>query len=254
MTIFFDSEQYTDINPYFMGYEKCEPCHNFLQGKCDFLIIHYCVKGRGIIKKEDMIYKVSEKQIFIINPEDTIYYEADSIEPWEYIWIAFKGNFVSKLSSLPPVISIDTDIFIQIRDKIEDNNPDKLFIAGKVFEIYSEILHSKTEQKIDYAKNVMLYIQLKYAEKITVEEIAAQLRIDRRYMTRLFKQKYNTTVIDYLVEYRLKKAAARLKSGMAVSQAALLSGYSDVFNFSKMFKRKYGISPSEYRLRYSLRT
>ncbi len=70
---------------------------------------------------------------------------------------------------------------------------------------------------------------------------------DRSYLSRLFKKRYGVSVQDFLVDVRLSKAAEFLRKGNNVSISAKLVGYEDVFNFSKMFKKKYGMSPKEYK-------
>ena len=56
---------------------------------------------------------------------------------------------------------------------------------------------------------------------------------------------------DYLIDTRLSKAAELLVRGYTVAESAAIAGYSDSFNFSKMFKRRYGVSPSAYRAKNS---
>ena len=66
------------------------------------------------------------------------------------------------------------------------------------------------------------------------------------FVARLFKARYGVTMQDYLISVRLEAAAKLLSSGYTVAESALLCGYRDPFNFSKMFHRQYGISPRDY--------
>ena len=83
--------------------------------------------------------------------------------------------------------------------------------------------------------------------EVKVEEIAESLSLDRRYLSRLFKQKTGKTVQDYLISVRMEAACRQLSDGRGVAETSVLCGYSDVCNFSKMFKRIYGISPKSWR-------
>ena len=78
---------------------------------------------------------------------------------------------------------------------------------------------------------------------ITVEEIAAHMSLDRRYLSRIFKQSTGKSLKEYLVEVRMREATRLLTLGYTVGRVAQLCGYPDQFNFSKMFKHTYGISP-----------
>ena len=66
-------------------------------------------------------------------------------------------------------------------------------------------------------------------------------------MSRLFKEKTGQTVQEYLISVRLDAAKKQLERGASVGEAALLCGYDDVCNFSKMFKRLSGISPGKWK-------
>lgn len=51
---------------------------------------------------------------------------------------------------------------------------------------------------------------------------------------------------QYLIDVRLEHAASLLAGGSDVGEAAVASGYPDVYHFSKMFHKRFGLSPSEY--------
>lgn len=55
------------------------------------------------------------------------------------------------------------------------------------------------------------------------------------------------TVQEFLIRTRLKYAAALLSEGETVTNAALFCGYDDTFNFSKIFKSRYGVPPKDYK-------
>ena len=82
--------------------------------------------------------------------------------------------------------------------------------------------------------------------EIRVEQIAENLNLDRRYLSRLFKQKMGQTIQEYLIIVRMDEAKRYLAEGRSVSETATLCGYTDTCNFSKMFKRVCGISPANW--------
>jgi AraC-like DNA-binding protein len=98
-----------------------------------------------------------------------------------------------------------------------------------------------------YTKRTKDYIMANYANHISIEGIAYMLGIDRRYLCRVFYKNTGNTPQNFLINYRLEKAAALLnKHSYSVSEAARSTGYDDIYNFSKMFKKKYGVPPSHY--------
>ena len=83
--------------------------------------------------------------------------------------------------------------------------------------------------------------------ELRVEEIADRLHLDRRYLSRIFKEKTGETLQEYIVSTRMAVAKKALLEGLSVASTAERCGYTDVFVFSKMFKRRFGISPAHWK-------
>lgn len=95
---------------------------------------------------------------------------------------------------------------------------------------------------------VMEYIQQNCADGLNINQIAAYFKIDRRKLAPLFKLHVGMTPSDYLIECRILKAKELLRtSNGPIKQVSECVGYSDSLFFSRAFKKKTGISPSEYR-------
>lgn len=68
------------------------------------------------------------------------------------------------------------------------------------------------------------------------------------YLCRLFRQSMHTTPHKYLMNLRLEASAEllRMGDGRSITEIARMCGYHDPLYFSRMFKKKYGVSPREY--------
>lgn len=87
----------------------------------------------------------------------------------------------------------------------------------------------------------------------SVSDIADHVGISRTYLNRLFHQKYNSFVQDFLMNFKLDKAAFLLiYTEMPVKEISLKTGYRDPLVFSKAFKAKFEVSP-KYRQELELR-
>lgn len=94
------------------------------------------------------------------------------------------------------------------------------------------------------------YIKLNYSEKISIKEIADQLYLSPNYLSELFKKHTGKTISEYLTEYRLEKACQLLDHAeYRVGDVSGMAGIHDGRYFSNMFKKKYGMTPTEYRNR-----
>lgn len=95
---------------------------------------------------------------------------------------------------------------------------------------------------------MMLYIQENYADKITLEEIAASAMISTREALRCFQNSIQQTPFEYLISYRVDMAKKMLRSSeLSVTEIAVRTGFSNSAYFSKIFKRICRMTPLAYR-------
>ena len=89
------------------------------------------------------------------------------------------------------------------------------------------------------------YLRLTFMQSdLRVENVAQQIHLNRRYLSRLFREEIGQTPQEYLISVRMQAADRYLRNGISVGETATLCGYTDMFNFSKMFKKYYGVSPA----------
>src|SRR5262249_50818947 len=99
-----------------------------------------------------------------------------------------------------------------------------------------------------YVHRALEFIHAHYSEPLSVEQLASDLGLDRKYLSAIVKEAKGVPPQQYLLHYRMRKACALLRdSDFSVGEIARSVGYSDALLFSKMFKRTIGSSPSEYR-------
>lgn len=97
-------------------------------------------------------------------------------------------------------------------------------------------------------RQIMEYIQNHYAEKITLEDLADQIHLCKSESCRLFKRYMNQSMFDYLLDYRIERSLELLRqSGLDVTQISGLVGFANPGYYSRIFKRKMGCTPLEYR-------
>lgn len=243
----FVNRKLGDLNPMIYGREHCAPGHSFGPSVRKYTIIHYVESGKGTLYKYGNEYPVKAGEAFVILPHEVTTYTADIDDPWTYRWIGFDGELCEKVRELPPVIKIPDNLFPHLTDS-DEKNPEMLsyLLAGQLFTLYGE-LFSRDKHSNHYVRKVIDYINSSYMRELRVEEIAENLCLDRRYLSRLFKQKTGQTMQEYLINVRMEAACRQLSEGRGVAEAAMLCGYSDVCNFSKMFKRIYGVSPKAWK-------
>ncbi len=244
-SIGFLDRGYAELSPINCGYENCEPCH-IGYGRRNYYMIHYVIKGTGTLYSEKGEYKVAKGQIFIVLPYENAHYVADENDPWEYVWIAFDGRLAKKLDTLDSrIVDMPYEPFLMIRNLPKRQDTREEIGASALFLIFAEIFSGRSTHP-HYVRRTVDTINSLYMQPITVESIANDLRLDRRYLARIFKASVGISVQEYLIKVRMEQAEKLLRDGLSVSMTAELVGYNDPFNFSKMFKKYHGVSPSRF--------
>ena len=83
---------------------------------------------------------------------------------------------------------------------------------------------------------------------VSLANLAAEHEILVSHLQKLFKQMYGVPVYHYIKEYRLEQAAVELVRGTKpVTQIAQSAGYDNASKFSECFRKRYGVTPSQYR-------
>ncbi len=89
-------------------------------------------------------------------------------------------------------------------------------------------------------------IDRRFADDITVGEIAAHVHLSPAHFARRFRAAYGESPHRYLMTRRLERAAWSLRSGASVTDACTSVGFSSLGSFSSRFREVYGVSPSDY--------
>ena len=132
----------------------------------------------------------------------------------------------------------------------------QLAVKGYLFQIMFLLLtnnrrsiHAKSDQKaFEKIKRILTYIDEHYAEAITIEEIANFCFYSPSYFMKFFKEHMGVGFIHYLNDYRLEMAAKKLLTTTDnILNVATSSGFDNLSYFNRSFKKKYGITPGQYR-------
>lgn len=239
--------KYTGLNPLTFGYGDCEKGHFWGPGIRTNWLIHFVVSGFGIFRIDGKEYKVRPGEMFIIPPYVENYYEADKINPWNYIWIGFTTDLYLP-GTLPHTIKLPeaAEIFDAMKECKNFSEGRSAYLSSRLWDLFALIL-GKEKSNNSYVKEACDCIHSEYMNGITIEKIVNRLNIDRTYFFKLFKNEMGMSPKQYLFNYRMNMAATLLKDqNISVTVAGYSVGYTDIFAFSKMFKSHFGISPKQY--------
>lgn len=109
----------------------------------------------------------------------------------------------------------------------------------------------KSVNKKYVVQRIMDYMETHYQEKISLDQIAANMYLSSYYISKIFKSETGDTPINFLISLRMKKARELLDDELetSIQEVAAAVGYEDAYHFSKLFKKYYGLSPLYYKAR-----
>ncbi len=240
------NRHFREFNPVVAGEENCASGHSFGPAVRKYTLVHYVISGSGTLFAGGQVYPVHAGEAFVILPGEVTVYTASESEPWFYRWIGFDGELSGRFANAPRVITPSPRIFETIGEALMLEDMREYRLCAALFELYADVFSGKSENH-HYVRRIRDFVRASYMQHISVKKIAEGMNLDRRYLTRIFKERTGQTIQDYIITVRLEAARERLLEGATVSEAAMLCGYEDVCNFSKMFKRRYGVSPGRWK-------
>ena len=95
---------------------------------------------------------------------------------------------------------------------------------------------------------VKAYLDLHSSEKITLDELSEHFFLEKTYLSRLFKDTYGTSPIDYVIQNRITNAKTKLRfTDMTIEEIAYACGFNSSTYFARIFRKIENMSPREYR-------
>lgn len=260
-----------DLNMFQCGAEQCKPGHYYGPALREHFLIHYIFDGKGMYQVGENKYYLSSGQGFLICPGIVTYYQADFERPWHYSWVGFHGlqakNFLERanLTAESPIFTYRKDnflkdCFMQMLDCKNMKKSSEIRLLGLLYLFLSQLIEENKQTQFFegeinkenlYLNRIIEFIENNYSRKIHISEIAGYVGLNRSYMGAIFKEYFNVSPQDYLINFRIKKALNLMENpNLSIGEISRSVGYDDPFLFSKMFKKKKGMPPRLYRRKH----
>jgi len=248
--------------------EKNYECHNHLE-------IDVLISGEGAYLIDGKTYTVKAGDVIVLNPG--VYHKSLVTHPENPLVECFLGltdaskedqfSVPIRLQDLEPIMSVNGETKVKIfhlcNDILEEYVECRLGRMSMLNAYVRQLLILLFRQEENGCKpegsnayesigkryvveQIILYLKDHYTDKISLELLAENIHLSSFYMSKIFKSETGDTPINYLINLRLEKAKMILESGTkeSIQEVASCVGYDDVYHFSKLFKKKFGTSPS----------
>lgn len=146
-------------------------------------------------------------------------------------------------------------VFRELYENI--SNFDTQYLQLKVVELLMLLTRIlRREDSVRYCSSRQIEVIQQIRERVladrdgytSLSQLAAEHHMSVSHLQKLFKQIYGAPIYRYIKEYRLEQAAVALvQSPKSITEIALASGYDTASKFSECFKKRYGMTPTQYR-------
>ena len=251
-----------------LGNFLCGPGYFTTRRGLPSYMIQYCLSGEGVLQYDGASYPVRPGMLFWLDCTRPQHYEtAPGASSWHLLWVHFYGPtcreyhqaFLEKNDRCPvAMLSADTpvsDLFSGLFDLYRSGNNsllDDISASGLLTQlmvrcIQSAGLKAERNRVPAYVESVRAYIDVNYAENISLDSLAKQFSLNKFYLQKVFKRYIGLSPNDYLTRTRLNRAKHLLRtSDSTMLQIAQAVGYTATY-FDSVFKKCEGITPRAYR-------
>ena len=270
---------YHDFNPSVFYVTKLKMLNDGYIHDHDYVEIAYILSGKGKYHVDGKEYDVTAGDLVICNPGvKHTHIVSNPKEPTiEFISGFFDFHFVNmapnsiELPGNSHILHTTGELkqeimkhcYAMIAEKESKQIGRYFMLKAHLMQIILMVIREisevdKTDQKgcnfETYNKNYVVnriinYLSENYEHKISLEQIAHNMYLSPVYISKIFKEETGESPINYLIKIRLEKAKEILltSDNGSIKNIANQVGYDDVYHFSKLFKKYYGISPLYYR-------
>ena len=150
------------------------------------------------------------------------------------------------------IFADDGEVYTLIQKIVSDNQNGRLYQIGLAITLLGKItalatIVNKQTYLPDDMKKVPLYVQEHFTQKISLSSLAQALGYNKYYLSKAFKDYFGENFNEYLTSLRLNHFLLLMETeNVAVTDAVYESGFSSLQTFYRVFKKKYGCSPTAY--------
>jgi YesN/AraC family two-component response regulator len=177
------------------------------------------------LAKEISQMKINKPKIIFFSAYDKFVYAQEAIKYGA-------SQYILKSTSYDELI----EVFTKLKEELdEDANTQK-----------SDTPLSEEDDKI---LGIIKDYIAKHMDDVNLDVLAEKVYMSPPYVSRYFKAKTGINFRDYLIEMRMKKAEALLEDlQYNIGEISMMVGYTNPFNFTRMFKKMNGVTPKDYRV------
>ena len=230
----------------------------------DYYEIEYVVSGTGTCIINDVKYQFKANDLFFLTPSD--FEEVKIDEDSTFINLSFNNTWIANdiydsLAEGIVITNYPNFLFNKINEEYNQSDSyNKHYLRYLLNCVLIDVIRqgqimtetSKDSKYSECVHKALKYIHAHFREPISQSDVAYNIGLSRNYFCSKFHSEVGTSFKQFLTDLRLKYSISLLvSSDISITDVCLLSGFNDFSNYFHVFKKKYKISPLQYRKAYN---
>lgn len=230
--------------------------------------IHYITEGYGVLETDYGRYRLRPGSIMMTFPGMWHRFRPLRKTGWVENYVGFIGEMADKVyhnswfSKEKPIIHCDMreeliDTYYKIFHLAQDEKPYYQFIAsGMIIKLLGYIISFQTQQDFHgkhiqaVIDDVRFLLRENVEKNINFEEVASEHNVGYSYFRKMFKKYTGISPKQYLLQLKVMRAKELIiNSNMAIKEIGFELGFQSIYYFSRIFKEKTGMNPTDLRKR-----
>jgi AraC-like DNA-binding protein len=232
------------------------------RGQTPFTVLQHTIGGEGRLRYENRNYKLTPGDTLLVLVPHNHRYWLEQNQRWEYFWLSMNGEEALRihrliLAATGPLLKLQRGTIDHIADCSlrlirEAATPARASAIAyeAAMALYDDVFRSHA-LTIDLSsmQRVIDHIHANLERALSVEELASVSGLSRAHFSRVFTESEGLPPAEFVLQQRMQRAAKLLTNAafLPVKEVAIISGFEDANYFSKVFRRIFGITPTEFR-------
>ncbi|HET7314178.1 MAG TPA: AraC family transcriptional regulator [Salinisphaera sp.] len=234
------------------------------RGRMPFTVLQYTMSGVGFLNYEHREYRLEPGSLMIVTIPNNHRYWAAPGRPWQFFWLSMTGQEALRLHRMllrvvgpvfrpsPQTIEIVARCSLDLIESAHEASGSVSTLAYRaLMAIYDDALGTGGPDRAgldEKLQRVLDYVRAHLDCPMSVTALAALAEMSRSHFTRHFTACEGQPPAEFIMQERMRKASRLLATeALSVGEVARQCGFADPNYFSKVFRRNFDISPTEFR-------
>jgi len=232
------------------------------RGQTPFTVLQYTISGSGRLRYENRNYRLGAGDTLLVLVPHNHRYWLEKGERWEYFWISMNGEEALRihrliLAAAGPILRLQQATIDHLADcslRLIGSAKTPASASAIAYEaamvLYDDVFGSHAFAADRSAMQIVIdYISANLDKPLPVSELAKASGLSRAHFSRVFAESEGVPPAEFVLQQRMQRAAKLLTKAafIPVKEVAIMSGFDDANYSAKVFRRIYGINPTELR-------